>query len=55
VFAGATRGDGIWMFSRNGTMKSLPATTAAPGGGPGGPGRPPPAAVNRYIVEVLAR
>jgi hypothetical protein len=35
VFAGATRGDGIWMFSRNGTMKSLPVA-AAPGGGGGG-------------------
>ena len=51
VFAGATRGDGIWMFSLTGTMKSLPATTAAPGGGggPGGPGRPPAPAANRPI------
>jgi quinohemoprotein ethanol dehydrogenase len=54
VFAGATRGDGIWMFSRNGTMKSLPAAAAAPGGGggaggPGGPGRPPAAVANRPI------
>jgi outer membrane protein assembly factor BamB len=38
VFAGTRRGDGIWMLSRSGTMKSLPATTTAPGGGgPGGP------------------
>ncbi len=28
VFAGATRGDGIWMFSLNGTMKSLPVAAA---------------------------
>jgi len=35
VFAGATRGDGIWMFSLKGTMKSLPVAGAA-GGGPGG-------------------
>ena len=40
VFAGAKRGDGIWMFSLAGTMKSLP--TGAPAfGGPGGAfGRP---------------
>ena len=44
MFAGATRGDGIWMFSRNGTMKSLPVTTAAPGGGGGGGFGPRPAA-----------
>jgi alcohol dehydrogenase (cytochrome c)/quinohemoprotein ethanol dehydrogenase len=53
VFAGATRGDGIWMFSLAGTMKSLPATTAPGGGGgaggPGGPARPPAAAANRPI------
>ena len=29
VFAGATRGDGIWMFSLQGTMKSLPVAAAA--------------------------
>ncbi len=40
VFAGATRGDGIWMFSLTGTMKSLPATTAAPGGGVAAPAGP---------------
>jgi alcohol dehydrogenase (cytochrome c) len=40
VFAGAQRGDGIWMFSVKGTMKSLPVggaqTNAGGGGGPGG-------------------
>ena len=43
VFAGAPRGDGIWMFSLKGTMKSLPAavTTTGGGGGPGGPGGTP--------------
>jgi quinohemoprotein ethanol dehydrogenase len=40
VFAGATRGDGIWMFSLSGTMKSLPVG----GGGFGGGGFGPPAA-----------
>jgi alcohol dehydrogenase (cytochrome c) len=52
VFAGATRGDGIWMFSLNGTMKSLPVGGAGPGGGPGGPGGPggrPPAVAARPI------
>lgn len=28
VFAGATRGDGIWMFSLNGTMNSLPGAAS---------------------------
>jgi alcohol dehydrogenase (cytochrome c) len=28
VFAGATRGDGIWMFAPSGTMKSLPVGRA---------------------------
>jgi mono/diheme cytochrome c family protein len=37
VFAGAQRGDGIWMFSVKGTMKSLPVGGALTGGG-GGPG-----------------
>jgi alcohol dehydrogenase (cytochrome c) len=36
VFAGAQRGDGVWMFSLEGTMKSLPAGGPAFGGGPGG-------------------
>jgi quinohemoprotein ethanol dehydrogenase len=40
VFAGATRGDGIWMFSRSGTMKSLPVAGAAPGGFGGRPAAP---------------
>jgi mono/diheme cytochrome c family protein len=47
VFAGATRGDGIWMFSLHGTMKSLPAGGGAQtgaGGGPGGAFAPRPAA-----------
>ena len=46
VFAGAQRGDGIWMFSVKGTMKSLPAAGAGFGGGGAfGFGRPaaPPA------------
>jgi len=57
VFAGAPRGDGIWMFSLKGTMKSLPAavTTTGGGGGPGGPGGPPraqvPAAVRPVSVD----
>jgi alcohol dehydrogenase (cytochrome c) len=39
VFAGAERGDGIWMFSLRGTMKSLPVGGATSGGpGPAGPG-----------------
>jgi len=38
VFAGATRGDGIWMFSLKGTMKSLPAGGAQSGAGGGGGG-----------------
>ncbi|HUF72853.1 MAG TPA: PQQ-binding-like beta-propeller repeat protein [Gammaproteobacteria bacterium] len=51
VFQGSTRGDGIWMFSLDGTMNSLPAISAAPGGvggaggrggfGRGGPGAAP--------------
>jgi quinohemoprotein ethanol dehydrogenase len=47
VFAGAPRGDGIWMFSRKGTMKSLPVggpTSGGPGFGPGRPAAPPAAA-----------
>jgi len=50
VFAGATRGDGIWMFSLTGTMKSLPVGGVGPGGpGPGGPGGRPPAAAARPV------
>ena len=37
VFAGAKRGDGIWMFALHGTMKSLPTSAAPPGGGFGPP------------------
>jgi alcohol dehydrogenase (cytochrome c) len=37
VFAGAKRGDGIWMFALHGTMKSLPTASAAPGFGFGPP------------------
>jgi quinohemoprotein ethanol dehydrogenase len=47
VFAGAPRGDGIWMFSRKGTMKSLPVggpTSGGPGFGPGRPAAPAAAA-----------
>ena len=39
VFAGATRGDGIWMFSLAGTMKSLPVGGGGFGGGGFGPPR----------------
>jgi alcohol dehydrogenase (cytochrome c) len=58
VFAGATRGDGIWMFSRAGTMKSLPpgATSGGPGGGGGFGGRPQtPAAARAPDVELGAQ
>ena len=49
VFAGAERGDGIWMFSLSGTMKSLPIGGAGPGGfGPGRNG-PPAVAENRPV------
>jgi alcohol dehydrogenase (cytochrome c) len=51
VFAGATRGDGIWMFSLNGTMKSLPVA-AAPGGGGGGFGPRPAAPARPRAVDV---
>ncbi|HSC15525.1 MAG TPA: c-type cytochrome, partial [Gammaproteobacteria bacterium] len=51
VFAGATRGDGIWMFSVNGTMKSLPVA-AAPGGGGGGFGPRPAAPAQPRAVDV---
>ena len=46
VFAGAKRGDGIWMFSLQGTMKSLPAGAPAFGGAFG---RPRPAAPDRPV------
>jgi quinohemoprotein ethanol dehydrogenase len=49
VFAGATRGDGIWMFGLSGTMKSLPSAGAGLGGGGGGFGRPPAAEEPRPI------
>ena len=53
VFAGAKRGDGIWMFAPSGTMKSLPAGGAAfgggGGGGPGGFGRPAAPAPDRPL------
>jgi mono/diheme cytochrome c family protein len=55
VFAGATRGDGIWMFSLNGTMKSLPVGGAGPGGGPAGPGGRPPAAAARPVDVARGR
>ena len=44
VFAGARRGDGIWMFSLGGTMRSLPAGAGA-GGAFGGAFGAPAAAV----------
>jgi quinohemoprotein ethanol dehydrogenase len=53
VFAGAPRGDGIWMFSLKGTMKSLPvggATSGGPGGF-GGPGRAAPAAARPVSAD----
>ena len=51
VFAGSTRGDGIWMFALKGTMKSLPVAGALGGGGAGGPfgGRPPAPPVDRPV------
>jgi alcohol dehydrogenase (cytochrome c) len=36
VFANAQRGDGIWMFSLRGTMRSLPMADGGPGGPPFG-------------------
>jgi alcohol dehydrogenase (cytochrome c) len=51
VFAGAKRGDGIWMFALHGTMKSLPASGAPPGGGFG----PPRAAVEEARPVDLER
>jgi quinohemoprotein ethanol dehydrogenase len=50
VFAGATRGDGIWMFSVKGSMKSLPTAAAGPPGG--GFGRPPAAPAPNRPVDV---
>ena len=49
VFAGAQRGDGIWMFSVDGTMRSLP--TAGAGFGGAGPrfGRPQAAPEERPV------
>jgi alcohol dehydrogenase (cytochrome c) len=56
VFAGAPRGDGIWMFSLKGTMKSLPVGGGAQTGGGGGPGgafgRPAAAAPENRPVSV---
>src|SRR5262249_29168682 len=54
VCAGAPRGDGIWIFSRTGTMKSLPvggAQAGGPGGGGGGfgGGRPAAPAASRPV------
>ena len=56
VFAGAARGDGIWMFGLSGTMKSLPAAGAGFGGGGAGPGggfgRPPQAPPDSRPIDV---
>jgi alcohol dehydrogenase (cytochrome c) len=53
VFAGATRGDGIWMFSPSGTMKSLPAGGPVFGGAAGGAfGRPARAPSEPRAVDV---
>jgi mono/diheme cytochrome c family protein len=48
VFAGAKRGDGIWMFSLQGTMRSLPAGAAAGGASRFGP-RPQTAEASRPV------
>ncbi len=42
LFANGKRGDGVWMFSLDGKIPSLPAAAAARGngGGPGGGGKP---------------
>ncbi|HEY0341887.1 MAG TPA: c-type cytochrome, partial [Steroidobacteraceae bacterium] len=42
LFANGKRGDGVWMFSLDGKIPSLPAAAAARGGG-GGPGGGKPA------------
>ena len=55
VFAGAKRGDGIWMFSLDGTMESLPVTAAAPGGGGGGCGGPGVRRPRRRIARSTSR
>jgi alcohol dehydrogenase (cytochrome c) len=52
VFAGATRGDGIWMFGLSGTMKSLPVGGPGPGGPGGAFGRPPAAPPAQRAVDV---
>jgi mono/diheme cytochrome c family protein len=36
LFANGKRGDGIWMFSLDGKIPSLPSAAATRGGGPGG-------------------
>ena len=58
VFAGAKRGDGIWMFSLTGTMKSLPAggrgrRRRAPVA-PAGLGRTPAPAADRPSTSTTA-
>jgi quinohemoprotein ethanol dehydrogenase len=50
VFANARRGDGIWMFSLHGTMKSLPPGAPAPGAF-GRPAAAAPAADRPVSVE----
>jgi quinohemoprotein ethanol dehydrogenase len=42
ALAGSKRSDGLWLFSLDGTMESLPRGSADPTGGPRG--GPPPAA-----------
>jgi len=44
LFANGKRGDGVWMFSLDGKIPSLPAAGASRGVGPGGPGGGRPAA-----------
>ncbi len=55
VFAGAKRGDGIWMFSLSGTMKSLPAAAVVPGRAAGAFGRPQVAAADRPVDVMHGR
>jgi quinohemoprotein ethanol dehydrogenase len=56
ALAGSKRNNGVWLFSLDGTMKSLPRGSAEPGprGGPPGGGAPAPAAAAVKKAESTA-